>query len=206
MNFGALAARFALVLLCVLGTSAPAHARFWQCAPYAREVSGIQIFGNAHTWWGQAAGRYERGQAPREGAVLSFAATGRMRLGHVAMVAKVISDREVLLDHANWSRRGGIEHAARAVDVSDAGDWSRVKVWYGPIGGMGTSSYVANGFIYGGKARVQPVLPEVRVAAARPHVTLAGSSAAKAVLTAGAAPKLASLGKVRPPVVLASVY
>src|SRR4051812_30421402 len=110
MKFGGFAARFALVAVCALMTVVPAHARFWQCAPYAREVSGIQIFGNANTWWSQAAGKYERGDVPKVGAVLSFRSSGKMRLGHVAMVASVISDREVLLNHANWSRRGGIEY------------------------------------------------------------------------------------------------
>jgi len=152
MNFGAVAARFALVVSCALAMVAPAQARFWQCAPYAREISGVEIFGNAHTWWGQAAGKYERGHAPKEGAVLSFAATSKMRLGHVAMVSKVVSDREVLLTHANWSQRGGIERDVRAIDVSSAGDWSEVKVWYGPLGGLGTSAYRANGFIYANRA------------------------------------------------------
>ena len=152
MNFGALAARFALVVSCALVMVAPAQARFWQCAPYARELSGVEIFGNAHTWWGQAAGKYERGHAPKEGAVLSFAATSKMRLGHVAMVSKVVSDREVLLTHANWSRRGGVERDVRAIDVSSAGDWSEVRVWFGPVGGLGTSAYPANGFIYANHA------------------------------------------------------
>ena len=133
-------------------TATAANAQFWQCAPYAREISGIQIHGNANTWWGQAAGKYERGNAPKVGAVLSFRSTGRMRVGHVAMVSQVVSDREVLLTHANWSRRGGIERNVRAIDVSDAGDWSLVKVWYAPQGGLGTSNYPTNGFIYGNGA------------------------------------------------------
>src|SRR3546814_9450343 len=88
----------------------------------------------ANTWWGKAKGHYERGHEPREGAVLAFASHGKMRLGHVAMVSKIVSDREVLLTHANWSRPGRVETDVRAVDVSPAGDWSEVKVWYGPIG------------------------------------------------------------------------
>ena len=64
------------------------------------------------------------------------------------MVSQVVSDREVLLTHANWSRRGGIERNVRAVDVSAAGDWSEVRVWFAPLGGLGTSSYPVNGFIY----------------------------------------------------------
>ena len=140
---------------CALLLAGPANAQFWQCAPYAREVSGIEIHGNAHTWWSQAAGRYERGHAPAEGAVLSLQSTSRMRLGHVAMVSKVLSDREVLLTHANWSRRGGIERDVRAIDVSAANDWSEVRVWFGPVGGLGTSVYPANGFIYPGHAPAQ---------------------------------------------------
>ena len=29
---------------------------YLQCVPYARQVSGIRIFGDAHTWWDQAEG------------------------------------------------------------------------------------------------------------------------------------------------------
>ncbi len=150
MNFRALAARFALMAACTLTMVVPAEAkgRFWQCVPFAREVSGVQIHGNAWTWWSQAAGRYARGNAPKVGAVMSFQRTGRMPLGHVAMVSKIVSDREVLLTHANWSRRGGIERDVRAVDVSPQGDWSQVKVWFAPMGGLGTSTYPVNGFIY----------------------------------------------------------
>lgn len=148
MNFTALTARFALVAALCLATIAPANAQFWQCAPYARAISGVKIFGNAHTWWSQAEGRYERGREPTEGAVMSFAPTQRMRLGHVAMVSKVLNDRQVLLTHANWSSRGGIEKNVIAVDVSEKGDWSRVKVWFASNGALGTSTYPVNGFIY----------------------------------------------------------
>ncbi len=173
MNLTSWAARFALVFSCglmpALFGATPAAAQFWQCAPYAREVSGIQLRGDANTWWGQAVGRYERGHAPKEGAVLAFEATRRMRVGHVAMVSKVVSEREVLLTHANWSRRGGIETDVRAVDVSDAGDWSLVKVWYGPQHDLGTSTYPTSGFIYSGKASA---LPPVEMVSARPLGTL----------------------------------
>jgi surface antigen len=152
MKFQLIAARFALVLTCALTAAAPAAAQFWQCAPYAREVSGIQIRGNANTWWAQAAGRYDRGRAPKVGAVLAFSPTSHMRLGHVAMVSAVVNDREVLLTHANWSRRGGIETNVRAIDVSANGDWSMVKVWYGPQHDLGTTAYPTKGFIYSGHA------------------------------------------------------
>ena len=75
-----------------------------------------------------------------------------MPIGHVATVSQIVSDREVLISHSNWSlingHRGQIERNVRAVDVSDAGDWSKVRVWYAPLGGLGTSSYPLFGFIY----------------------------------------------------------
>lgn len=170
MTFGRFTARFALTVSCILLTVAPASARFWQCVPYAREISGVNIRGNALTWWGQAAGRYARGSTPRKGAVMAFAPTARMRLGHVATVSRIVSDREVRLTHANWSRRGAIETDVRAVDVSEAGDWSRVKVWYAGNGDLGTSSYPVNGFIYAdGTPSAAPVaLPTVTMASVSP--------------------------------------
>jgi len=148
MNFRALAARFALVFSCGLMVTAPASAHFWQCVTFARSVSGIDLHGNANTWWSKAAGHYQRGHTPKVGAVMSFEASGRMRMGHVAMVSQVVNDREVLLTHANWSRPGAVERNVRAVDVSPNNDWSQVKVWYAPTGDLGTTVYPVNGFIY----------------------------------------------------------
>ena len=165
MTFKALTARFALMVSCGLLTAVPASAQFWQCAPYARQISGIQIRGNANTWWSQAAGHYERGHTPKVGAVLAFEATHRMRVGHVATVSRVVSDHEVLLTHANWSRPGRIETDVRAVDVSAAGDWSMVKVWYAPQGDLGTSAYPTRGFIYSGDAPKTEALPSIQMAA-----------------------------------------
>jgi surface antigen len=148
--FGALA-----VLSASISSITPAFAQYWQCAPYAREISGIQIRGNANTWWDQAAGRYERGHEPKVGSVLALKSWGKMRIGHVAMVSQIVSDREVRLTHANWSVGGGIERNVRAIDVSETGDWSKVKVWYGPSGDLGLTAYPAYGFIYSGAAPKQ---------------------------------------------------
>jgi surface antigen len=150
-----------LVVSSFVVTSTPAAAL--QCVPYARETSGIELYGNAKTWWGQAAGRYDRGTTPKVGAVMAFKPTARMRIGHVATVSQIISDREVLISHANWSRingrRGQIERNVRAIDVSTAGDWSQVKVWYAPLRDLGTSSYPLYGFIYSRLSDVAPQTP-----------------------------------------------
>jgi len=145
----------------------PAAARgYLQCVPFARSESGIDIHGNAKTWWAQAAGDYARGQEPRKGAVMAFASTPGMPYGHVAVVEKIVGDREILISHANWSpihgRRGQIERDVRVVDVSDAGDWSLVRVWYAPIGDLGTRTNPVQGFIYpnAGGTDTAPALAE----------------------------------------------
>jgi surface antigen len=134
------------------GTGGAELAPYLQCVPYARERSGVQIYGDALTWWDQAEGRYKRGHRPKPGAVMAFRPAGSMTLGHVAAVAKVIDSRTVLLDHANWSpidgRRGQIERGVRAVDVSPDNDWSQVRVWYDPIQALGTTAWPVAGFIY----------------------------------------------------------
>lgn len=134
------------------GSDGGAAQPYLQCVPYAREVSGIQIHGDAWTWWGQAEGRYARGHAPRPGAVMAFQPYGNMTLGHVAAVSRVIDSRTVLLRHANWSpidgRRGQIEDNVEAVDVSPDNDWSQVRVWYAPIQGLGSTAWPVAGFIY----------------------------------------------------------
>lgn len=128
---------------------------YLQCVPYARQVSGIQIHGDAHTWWGQAEGRYARGYRPKVGAVMALKPHGNSTLGHVAAVSKIIDSRTVLVRHSNWSpingRRGQIEDNVKVVDVSDANDWSEVRVWYAPIGALGGSHWPVQGFIYKAK-------------------------------------------------------
>jgi hypothetical protein len=119
-----------------------------QCAPYARAQSGIAIFGNAGTWWGQAEGRYDRGDEPRVGAVLAFQPSRAMPIGHVAVVAEIVDDRRIYLNHANWSGPGRIERRALAEDVSPNGDWSEVRVWYAPQGSLGLRENPTFGFIY----------------------------------------------------------
>ena len=125
---------------------------YWQCVPFARLMSGIQIFGDAYTWWKQAVGRYETGFTPKAGAVLCFKPTERMKLGHVAVVSQVLTDRIIQITHANWSpiegSRGKIEKDVTLVDVSQRGDWSAVKVWYDPNRDLGGSTYSTYGFIY----------------------------------------------------------
>ena len=136
----------------VTGGGAATLPAMLQCVPYARIVSGIQIRGDARTWWDQAKGRYARGNRPRVGAVMAFKPYGKMELGHVAAVSEIIDSRTVLLRHSNWSpingTRGQIEDNVEAVDVSRANDWSQVRVWFAPIQGLGGTAWPVQGFIY----------------------------------------------------------
>ena len=112
----------------------------------------MQIFGDAWTWWEKATDKYDEGHAPKPGAVLVFRSQGKMKLGHVAVVSQVITDRYIQVNHANWSpvagHRGRVEENVNVMDVSDKGDWSKVKVWYGPLNDLGTTVYSTYGFIY----------------------------------------------------------
>lgn len=125
---------------------------YLQCVPYARQVSGIRIYGDAWTWWAQAEGRYARGFRPRVGAVMALRPHGNSRLGHVAAVSRIVDARTILVRHANWSpingRRGQIEDNVRVIDVSPTNDWSAVRIWYAPIQALGGSEWPVQGFIY----------------------------------------------------------
>ena len=125
---------------------------YWQCVTFARMFSGIQLFGDAWTWWNQALGKYTTGTAPQAGSVLVFKRSGVMHDGHVAVVSRVLTDRIIQVTHANWSvidgGRGKVEKDVTVVDVSPRGDWSLVKVCYDPVRDLGYTVYPTYGFIY----------------------------------------------------------
>lgn len=118
-----------------------------QCVPYARQISGIEIRGDAWTWWGQARGRYQRGRKPEPGAILVLKES-RKSAGHLAVIVEIVNDRIVVASHANWLNRGHIHERTPIQDVSERGDWSAVRVWYTPGAVWGRSIYPAYGFIY----------------------------------------------------------
>jgi CHAP domain len=128
----------------------PLHRAYWRgisCVPYAREVSGIDLPGNARDWWRNAAGVYGRGEVPQPGAVLAFRAIARMPLGHVAVVSRVINPREIEVNQANWGNGGRVTHDVAVVDVSEENDWSAVRVEIGSGPRFG-DIYPTYGFIY----------------------------------------------------------
>ncbi len=117
------------------------------CVEFARIRSGIAIFGDAKTWWDHAKGQFARSFDPVPGAVMVFAATRKMTRGHVAVVKRIVSSREVIVDHANWRRDGNIYLNAPVIDVSANNDWSKVRVFDARGGHMGSNVYPIKGFV-----------------------------------------------------------
>jgi surface antigen len=134
-----------------VGNSRVAHGPVLQCVTFARGTTGIAVSGNAKDWWDHAEGLYARGNTPEPGSILAFTANQRMRLGHVAVVSRVVNAREIEVDQANWAgpgtRRGGVSRGTAVVDVSANNDWTAVRVGLGRSGEFG-SVYPTYGFIY----------------------------------------------------------
>lgn len=118
-----------------------------QCVPYAREHSGIRIYGDAYTWWDKAAGKYPRGTLPEPGSVMVLNNYAGEARGHLAVVRRLVSAREIRVDHANWLDDGSIYVNDPVEDVSSGNDWSVVRVYNLKTGGWGARLYPVEGFI-----------------------------------------------------------
>ena len=122
-----------------------------QCVPYARDVSGINIHGNAGTWWNKGKTLYDRGHYPEVGSVLVLAQTRKMPYGHVAVVTKILDNRHIDVTHSDWGddmiTRRVIYSKMRVEDISRNNDWSLVHFWNYDHDCYGFP-YPAKGFIY----------------------------------------------------------
>src|SRR3954469_838705 len=123
------------------------------CVLYARAASGIDLRGDAYSWWDLAAGRYLRGNMPEVGAVLVLTQTERLHLGQLAVVRQVIDTRDILVDHSNWVP-GRIITGMQVQDVSPDNDWTQLR-FFNPQYGVFGSIYAADGFIY----QMPPLVP-----------------------------------------------
>jgi hypothetical protein len=136
-----------ILTACGGGGNAPLGPRTsLECAPYASAITGLALTGDAASWWGEAAGRYPRRHRPVPGSVLVFRRIGRMPYGHVSVVRRVVSRREILVDQANWVHHR-IGHADPVIDVSRSNNWSAVRVWWAPAAAMGITIYPTDGFV-----------------------------------------------------------
>ncbi|HVZ07240.1 CHAP domain-containing protein [Rhodopila sp.] len=118
-----------------------------ECAPFARALTGVNLTGDAADWWPQAAGRYQRSANPDVGSLLVFRRSSRLPSGHVAVVSQVLSARQIRVSQANWVHHR-VTRDQSIVDVSPAGDWTQVRVFWPPTGQLGTTVYPTFGFIH----------------------------------------------------------
>jgi len=130
-----------------------------QCVPYAREHSGVMIYGDAYTWWNKAAGKYPRTSLPEQGAVLVLHNYAGPSRAHVAVVRELVGARQIRVDHANWLNDGSIYENDPVEDVSSANDWSVVRVFNLKTGAWGSRLYPVQGFIGSGPADSEPAEP-----------------------------------------------
>ncbi len=117
-----------------------------ECAPFARALTGVQLRGDAEDWWHEAAGRYQRASSPEVGSILVLGRSARLPDGHVAVVTRVLSGRQMLVTQANWVHHRVTEDQP-VIDVSAGNDWSVVRLWWPPSGQMGITDYAVRGFI-----------------------------------------------------------
>jgi CHAP domain len=125
------------------------------CALYVRAETGVALYGAAGGWWNQAEGHYARGNVPEVGAILVFKRTGHMPSGHVALVTKIVSAHEILIDHANWYH-GRVSRGVSVIDTSPSQDWTSVAVMELRSGEFGRDN-PAFGFIYPTTAPPEPI-------------------------------------------------
>jgi surface antigen len=117
------------------------------CVEYARLRSGLEIFGDAKTWWQHAENIYARFTQPAAEAVMVFSGSARLARGHVAVVTRIVSPREIRVDQANWRNHGEIDRNTPVLDVSAQNDWSKVRVWDMGSNQFGSRVYPIKGFI-----------------------------------------------------------
>lgn len=118
-----------------------------QCVPYARAHSRIALYGDAYTWWDQAAGRFARNAFPKAGSVMVLNGYAGPNRAHLAVVREVANGREIRVDHANWLDDGAITLNDPVRDVSPDNDWSQVRVYNAKAQAWGTRIYAVQGFI-----------------------------------------------------------
>ena len=121
------------------------------CVPFARNDSGIEVAGNAWQWWDNAAGVYARGSVPearqrprlpRQRPHAPRPCRGRQPRGQCPR-----RSRSTTPTGGARGMHGGVARNMPVVDVSEANDWSAVRVGLGESGEFG-SVYPTYGFIY----------------------------------------------------------
>lgn len=128
-----------------------------ECVDYCKDNgwSDFSGLGNAENWYGAASGKgYATGHIPQIGAVLVWNGWSKKDAnkkeignpaGHVAIVASIVSDSEITVNHANWAPTEPYtdkkKHFNSPVKDVSGGKWTRVTLY-------GGSPHDVLGFIY----------------------------------------------------------
>jgi hypothetical protein len=144
----------------------------------------VDIHGDAYTWWDKADGVYARSLDPVEGSIMVLKNYAGKHHAHVAIVRRMLSPREIRIDHANWLNDGAIYVNDPVLDVSPDNDWTEVKVWNIRSGTWGTRVYAVQGFIGPGAPDSNPVVASYRGPAGDPIARLIAASATTAAYPA----------------------
>ncbi len=146
-----------------------------QCVPYARDHSNVGLYGDAYTWWDQAAGRFARGTSPKEGAVMVLNGYAGPNRAHLAVVREIVDARTIRVDHANWLDDGAIYVNDPVHDVSPDNDWSEVRVYNLRTEAWGGRVYPVQGFIGPGGPDPETMRLAQNPPAARPQTDEIGA-------------------------------
>ncbi len=117
------------------------------CVPYARTRSRITLHGDAYSWWEQAKAAYQVASTPQSDSVIVLSAKPAQGDGRLAAVTRVVSAREIRVDHASWSGDTTIYLNEPVIDVSPDNDWSQVRVWNSRAQQFSPATYALKGFL-----------------------------------------------------------
>jgi len=186
----------ALIFLLSATLSGAAQAGANNCVAYVKAVTGFSLMGDAWQWWGAAQNVYERGYVPAPGAVMVFSRSGRMHVGHVAVVREIVGPREILIDQANW-HHGRVDRGVSIHDLSLNNDWSSVEVEWSK--GVYGGPFPITGFVY---APGTPLSAEARrplIERAQPQLVMASARSMNKgkLILAGGRNAMAQHGSIR---------
>ncbi len=107
---------------------------YCQCVRYCKEQGWWDFGGLEHAgkWFDAAKEKgYDVGSVPHVGSVLVWKIQPGLPDGHVAIVAKIINDNEILVNHANWPLGDPVRYGISVRD-SSGGKWKKVSISNGP--------------------------------------------------------------------------
>jgi len=112
-------------------------------------VARVPVSGNAYRWWMNIglSDKERRLRAPVGGAVMVIADYFGSNRAHVAVVRRIVSSREIRVDHSNFLNSGRVDLDDPVADVSPNNDWSEILVWNLQTNSWGMHVFNVVGFV-----------------------------------------------------------